>query len=563
MVIRTKKSQKFLLFGSLMLCILFSVLIHASLIKSPGFIENVIEIEPSLEEKHIIFADKFEEGLIYGTFDNTVRLYLVPPTGETHREIYNSKTNVIMTQMKSLGNSVIILEIVNKNMLSSKGDGMYFILKEISPDHEKILYEDFCERMPYLYNSKENILLNYNIYGKSNLLRINPSTDMIDTIASASYRFSSDGKYTGQVVVYAGGTEEVIYYQLLEPNNEYLEECEKYYILKYSLQDDDILGKYTIDNKSMHITGTNHFLITSEYAYEYPIEDSGKVYSIQNNEIIERYLIENIRSGVDIIDSTILSDDAIMFLTPQYGYIYSYSKDRLYKKDFSSIRESSNYISLQNDKFVYWKHHENRTTFHFIEWRNTMLSKKIISLTIVFLVILAGFALFRNNKKDIQVNFQNPISKDERLFIVEEEPKNNYEITVCNYYLAEITGEFDHWNELIDKELFTDLKILIENSKNIYQQDKGFKEIVIKKLETYNADEAKQDLDLETVMFHSGIGFEEFTSKNMIKDYSIVKVQGNITYMDNYYPQYPSGDFTEYLIIGTGRRAKIMAISNR
>lgn len=192
-----------------------------------------------------------------------------------------------------------------------------------------------------------------------------------------------------------------------------------------------------------------------------------------------------------------------------------------------------------------------------------MLSKKSISLTIVFLVILTGFALFRNNKKDIQVNFQNPISKDERLFIVEEEPKNNYEITVCNYYLAEITGEFDYWNELIDKELFTDLKTLIENSKNIYQQDKGFKEIVIKKLETYNADEAKQDLDLETVMFHSGIGFEEFTSKNMIKDYSIVKVQGNITYMDDYYPQYPSGDFTEYLIIGTGRRAKIMAISNR
>lgn len=177
---------------------------------------------------------------------------------------------------------------------------------------------------------------------------------------------------------------------------------------------------------------------------------------------------------------------------------------------------------------------------------------------------------YLNSNEYLREAFDQPIEMGERLFLAEDSPKNIYETIVCNYYLAHITGDYDLWNKLLNKKVFNDIGILIESSKDIYNNDKGIKKIEITQFKTMDIEEARQDQPLkETIMFYPGVAFEELDLDKIhnVDSYKIVKVDGNIVYMDDYFPQYPPGSFTEYFILDTQtssrKQIKIHGISMR
>lgn len=195
--------------------------------------------------------------------------------------------------------------------------------------------------------------------------------------------------------------------------------------------------------------------------------------------------------------------------------------------------------------------------------------KNIIIYIIIGIVVVFVLAFFiRNNANQdneyLKEITENIYEMNSRKIEFLDLPENEPETVVSNYYLIEITGEFEKLNYYFPSMPDT----IIDNSLIAYKEGKGYKYIKILEINTLS----EQDIANTTIygkslkdakVFFSDKTYKEKAEEQNLQDYEIVQVKVETAYTDESMkgaPQYPDGLMERYFIVAPDDRGNYIII---
>ena len=170
------------------------------------------------------------------------------------------------------------------------------------------------------------------------------------------------------------------------------------------------------------------------------------------------------------------------------------------------------------------------------------MNKKIVIAVLLVIVFSILLFFYINSHEDFDL-----------VEINQDEPENDEELVIANYFLCSITGEFNN-----RKFLYPNIpEYDIDNSIKSYTDGLGSKYIEIKDIKLMSEMDINSEMDYGTkfvnaAIFHSGKTFSHYATENNIEDFKIVKVEYYFEYTDKTmegHPQYPPGEIIRYFFL--------------
>ncbi|MCR1898491.1 hypothetical protein NSA47_05735 [Irregularibacter muris] len=323
---------------------------------------KTIELKFDESQKNLELIDIKKDNEIYVRYDNS---------GKMVYAIKNLNTNKDLILYKSESVFATALSGVYKDKLyvvETLIEGDKFISYIVLVDKQKNVHRyplGTMNKIPYVYQVDNLLLINYESGEKnqinSYLSYFDMDTNRLDSITEEQYKINSSGTVTGNYILFAGGMENSIYYQVVEYNNEDIEKDGKSYLYKIDRDNKESIKKITtLNEKLIFISGDENSLITSDYMYEAPFYDSGKLYVKNKNKWLKT-TIPHITAGRDIIGVEKIGDNVLLIYNNESYYLYNYESknyvEKTYRKEdsiFSRIRVSKNnffYLEKTNNKY--------------------------------------------------------------------------------------------------------------------------------------------------------------------------------------------------------------------
>lgn len=287
--------------------------------------------------------------------------------------VYNSTYSSEVYNVYSLNDGILLLE-----MYYDDSKKLSFCLtrigKSVSYDNIYQVYQDTCDRMPYVKiadlvidsdsdEMSSEILLNYDNNGISSLILLSSyygDGKEPTIINSANYKYHEDSAIeSGRRIVFCGGYGKYVYYQalynsILDPSPEVatFEAVGSSVLFCYNIFTEEIIRVGKLDKKVLHVNGSQDYTILSEYDYDMPLTDSGKVLSIGENG--KEYSIPGVESGTDICSSKFIEEGKVIFYTSKTLYFADLDRCVLYTYDLSEntlvlLEQYGVYIVENND----------------------------------------------------------------------------------------------------------------------------------------------------------------------------------------------------------------------
>ena len=314
--------------------------------------------------KHFLIG--FDNNYIYfGEFEDGFRIIPYNIEKEQLEEpVYENDEEVTISYSDIINNKIYICEVYFQNEIS-------FQLKCIDySGDEKTLLEHEVNKMPSINANDDYISINYSSEkGNQNtsfLDLIDIQTHEIRQIDQQQCTLSEEGLYKGTMIIYSGGVDEDIYYQIITLNDELLEEGGSTTIYKYSSDSKGVKKVLELPEKCQYISGNSDFLIVSEYSYDLSNLETGIIYNLDNiNETIK---IPDVSPGFDLREckklenGSIVLDNGINIYvldTKSRNFYYTAYNDLSGEKSYSSIKVSGNslgYIECSEGDVYFYKY---------------------------------------------------------------------------------------------------------------------------------------------------------------------------------------------------------------
>lgn len=327
-----------------------------------NIIDEGINIEKVFDSNENFYGGYTDDGIYLGTLNNNLKIYFWSINDQSLYESYISDNSVSFVQMEPCNNGAILMECFFKNAL------LYFEIR-ISTNGSNFtkVYEDKCQRIPYIYITDKDILINYDYKTQKNyksvLNALDIETFQVTEIDSVIYNINERGLYKGNKIVYAGGDDNVICYQMLSMNDEIAENAGSIALVKVDRKNKEKKA-YSVDKLSLHVTGTSNIILLSEYDYEKPLEKSGKIYSVDNQSLNICKTINEVSSGIDIMNSKIISNNVILFITPKQYFIYDSVKNVYFNDRFEDNDKNTSNVKITQEGISYLEYTDNNTILH-------------------------------------------------------------------------------------------------------------------------------------------------------------------------------------------------------
>lgn len=224
--------------------------------------------------------------------------------------------------------------------------------------------------LPTVYFVGEHIIISTTHNNKTRIVDYNSSSLESTIVKETSYFKASDGKRTGEFILYGGSLEPSgFYYELIELDNEDLEAAGQSNIFFYSFDDHSESLVLQPDEKSLFVTGDDEFILISEYELENPARVSGKLYHF-SDKLIEVSEIPEISPGYDLFGAKKIKNYIVAFnqkdiffidTSAQRYSIYSYRNDTNYNVyDDDNPRHISS--AILSDDIIYYFEFSNTST---------------------------------------------------------------------------------------------------------------------------------------------------------------------------------------------------------
>jgi hypothetical protein len=356
--------KKIMLFSSLIILLFFIIFCSENNIE---IVHSKVELESidyniTGESINFLGEEKIAGGFLYSFIaesgdliifrDNTVEY-------DVTEFIYGSNKKIEFYKINSFKNGIVLLEVYkndNYNENYNKKDKLAYditvsqnqfyvdIKHSYTGEGFRILDRIFTVKMPYMYVKNDTILINYTVKeaeeGKYTTIldEINFRTLESERIVSKSYVVNKNGLYTGEAIVYTGGSADDTYYQVLTLNNEYLDSAKKITVYHYNNKNGELKNVGELEKIALHITGNEDYILISEYDYEKPIKNSGKIFT--ENLKKELMIIEEVYSGNDINSSRVINNRYLLFSTPKYIHVYDLKTKKYVFEEYKINKDS-------------------------------------------------------------------------------------------------------------------------------------------------------------------------------------------------------------------------------
>lgn len=336
-------------------------------------------------------ANGSETGLYFSKESDYLEILYTPLSGGDVVEVYKSKLPIVAYQTYALDRSMLVLELFIDTdqklsfCLTRVGYGNQF-------DRIETLFYDECDRMPYLsvadlyteYSPRQGTagkerlearsILNYDKNGESRLILLNKYASRIGTenvlVASGEYNYSTDGYLgSGKRIVFCGGYGEHIYYQALynrigDPHPEVanFESTGTPVLFRYSIRDESVERILELDKIALHINGNDKIAIVSEYDYDVPLQNSGKIFFTENKTT--SFTIPGIESGDDIQGSRFISENQFALYSHSTLYLFDMEQAKGYLYTLKNLQG----IQLGEDGISFVQSQQNGLHYNFIQY---------------------------------------------------------------------------------------------------------------------------------------------------------------------------------------------------
>lgn len=148
----------------------------------------------------------------------------------------------------------------------------------LAGDNAKLLYTLQGMRFPELSFYKEWMFVSYTESANetSFLVKVNVKDGSATELYRTQIKYADSGRATGDRIVFNGGTDERVYFQIMHLENQYDEECKDAKIYAYEA------GKVELvlvpDDICQDVAGLNDRIILMEYSADDPNKECGKIY---------------------------------------------------------------------------------------------------------------------------------------------------------------------------------------------------------------------------------------------------------------------------------------------
>ncbi len=220
--------------------------------------------------------------------------------------------------------------------------------------HFQHIYEGKSDRIPYVFTSSNLLFLNYSYYNEENISSYIKYLDLennsINEVDKRYYIVNEAGIGSGENILFAGGDDNFIYYQVLEMNNEMLELAKNKKIIKYNVKENQKENYLDEDKIALFLFGNEYFFVKSDYDYKVPLENSGYIY-FDNNKVV----VPNVKSGNDIINGKSIENDKLFLNTNSEYYFYDLSSGKYYNKKYKGnlVYIRNGVVFLDDNGYVY------------------------------------------------------------------------------------------------------------------------------------------------------------------------------------------------------------------
>lgn len=364
-----KKSTFFVLFF-----ILFNI--NQNMIYANNFVfnESIVNIEkesyPISENYNTIINSNYigEDGE-YIFFSKSNNIYSFSKSNSSISILYEINENIIIYKTYYNNDNIYLLYLENIDELENNR----FTLKNVSTNEE--LYVDETTKLPYLYFTDNHIYINYDFYEntlncykfyRSSLISLYKEKDF-NRIYEVNYGIDKNNFIYGKSIIYCGGIDNKVYFQLIEAENGSFEESTKNQIISFdylveeikihNMRKSDIklldISYFNLDDLTLHIGGNKNYYITSLYNFSKPLNDSGL---LTDTNTKDNLIIPKIESGNDIVYSS-FSDNKLLMVSYHNIYLYDLTNKLYYYEEYNNsvgnaiiVNEDISFFSFENDK---------------------------------------------------------------------------------------------------------------------------------------------------------------------------------------------------------------------
>lgn len=350
-----------------------SSLIEFELDNNSSFIHKTYELKINKTQSNLELVDVDEKnGKLYTSFTSSEKtIYKVNNLYNNNHEIllYESE-NVFATALSGIYKDTLYV-------VETLSEGDKFTTEIVLIDSKKNVNKykvSTMDKIPYVQQIDDILIINYEIVNKniveSYLVCFDMDTKKLNIIAKNNYLINSSGNVTGDYILFAGGLGDIIYYQIVKYRNEDLEKEGTAYVYRVNKKDMRNSKKaINLNEKLIFISGNDNIIITSDYIYEAPFYDSGKLY-VRKNDNWLYHVIPGITAGNDIIGVHEINKNTLLIFTSEDYYLYDY-KEKKYMKN-SYIKESGMYSSIKSykSKFFYLEKINDRYFLHLYDYND-------------------------------------------------------------------------------------------------------------------------------------------------------------------------------------------------
>lgn len=320
--------------------------------------KNEGEIQYEIEEKKITFDDDY----VYLLANDKGIYFFSRPDEDAPAEMKENKLRVWYKKYEQ-EEQTCVFEADNghclvASVMTDRGEailklnpGSYtenWLLGE-NINEAKMLFRKDEMRLPEIAVYQDWIYVSYTLQkeGKSVLYKINLNDLSKETIYETSIVYDNNtGRATGERIVFSGGTEECLYFQILGLKNQYDEECEDRTLYKY--QNGEISKVMNPNDILVNICGVNDKLLIAEYATDEPWLDTCSIIDTDTNEVLG--VVEDVDPVKDIRKSVVY-DNYILFTNYYNMYIYDTVLNKL---EMIVVEDKHSQIEIYENKFSYY-----------------------------------------------------------------------------------------------------------------------------------------------------------------------------------------------------------------
>lgn len=330
------------------------------------FCEHVIPINLNKDSNDIIFGGENEEGFYFGVLEEQLIIFFWNYMQSDENPIYIGIDNVAMVDLYIHKDKVIVVEgvVLEDGMLET-------VITEVSENGKiRTLYKNAGISMAYSCVCGNYLVVNNDKADggaiTSELITIDMDTLKEMSIYKTSYSMVANGIYKGQSIVYAGGNDSEIYFQVITMDRESLEGAKKAEVFKYCFSANQVIEKINLDRKVLHLIGKNNFIILSEYDLDYPLTSSGRIVKIEEHDANVIGDIEGVSSGKDINKSFVKGED-IYFCNTETLYIFSTASCKLESYQFNKTQNVCSKLILGERGLSFLENADGKIYLHRIE----------------------------------------------------------------------------------------------------------------------------------------------------------------------------------------------------